>query len=134
MPRNVTTIEPKIGRRAEARLRVRLAARLISRDGNGRAVLIDLSQHGARVSGVEPDLRPGHEAVLKWGAAETAGHEAFGVIVWSAHGECGINFYDPVDRAALIQTRAIDSHTERRADRVAVREVARAFVSGQRRL
>ena len=69
-PRSAVTTEPQIGRRREARLRVRLAVRLISRDGTSQAVLV----------------------------------------VWAADGLCGLCFYEPVARAALIETRTVDNY------------------------
>ena len=128
-PRNVITIEPSIGRRREARLRVRLGVRLTLRDGMSQAVLADLSLNGARVIDNKGGLRPGHEAVLQWDC-----HEAFGQVVWTAGDQCGLCFYEPVARAALIQTRAADDYARVSGEDDLVRSAARAFVTGQRRV
>ena len=127
-PRNVITIEPHIGRRREARLRVRMEVRLILRDGRVQAVLADLSRNGARLVGAA-NLRPGQEALLRWDC-----HEAFGQVVWAAEGQCGLRFYEPVDRAALIQTRLLDDGARRRGANDVLREAARSFVTGRRRV
>lgn len=123
--RNVTTTEPCIGRRCEARLRVRLAARVILRDGTSQAVLADLSCNGARLAGLKQELIVGREALLSWGR-----YEAFGMIVWSANGQNGMQFYEPLDRAALLDTRTLDTMQRLPDDKEQVRAAARAFVGG----
>lgn len=126
---NVTTTQPSIGRRREGRLRVRLGARLIGLDGTGRAVLADISSHGARLIGEAPFLRQGAEVVLQW-----CGLEAFGQVVWQEAGQCGVSFYDPVPQAELFATREVDNRERLPSDNESVRRVARAFVQGRTRI
>ena len=126
-PRNVITTDPNIGRRCEARLRVRLAARVILRDGTSQAVLADLSRNGARLAGVKQELRTGQEALLTWGR-----YEAFGVIVWSENGQNGLQFYEPVEQDALLETRALDAVNRLPNDTEQVRAAARTFVGGRK--
>lgn len=123
---NVITTQASIGRRREARLRVRLDARFISLDGTSRAVLADISENGARLVGMAGNLRPGDEGILQWG-----GREAFGVVVWAAEGQFGISLYDPVPHADIVATREMDDHQRLPSEKEIVRRAARAFVQGR---
>ena len=126
---NVITTTPTLGRRSEARLRVRLAARLVGLDGSTRPVLADLSISGARLAGDLGDLRVGGEAVLLWDR-----FEAFGVIVWREPGQCGMRFCEPIARAELIATRALDDRARLPSERELTRQAAQQFVFGKRRV
>lgn len=124
-PRNLITTEATIGRRCEARLRVRLEARLITTDKTCRCVLADVSTHGARLIGPGLDLRPGQEAVLQW-----AGLEAFGIVVWKAEGQCGLCFYDTLDPRMILAIRRMEEQGGLPDELEMVRRSARAFVQG----
>jgi len=124
-----SVIKESIGRRAEARLRVRLDARLITIDGSCRAVLADVSTQGARIAGGTCDLRPGQEAVLQWG-----NREAFGIVVWRASGQCGLRFYEALDHRAILATRELHERARLPDEQELLRRSARAFVQGNMRL
>jgi hypothetical protein len=126
---DLTMTEATIGRRQEARLRVRLDARLITLDGSCRAVLADISTHGARIATGTCTLRAGQEAVLNWNRGE-----AFGMVVWSADGQCGLRFYDPLDQRTVLAARQLDEHSHLPDDRELVRRSAQSFVQGRGRL
>lgn len=116
------------GRRESARLRVRLAMRLISRSGTQHAVLTDLSTLGAQVITCEP-LRVGDEVVLLW-----SGFEAFGDVVWSGPRHCGIRLADPLPQAMLVATRQLDANERLPAEHELTRRSAQLFVKGNMRL
>ncbi|VWX52982.1 PilZ domain-containing protein [Novosphingobium sp. 9U] len=116
------------GRRASARLRVRLAARLVSRAGTQHAVLTDLSTRGAQVALSEP-LRIGDEVMVLWN-----GFEAFGDVVWSGQRHCGIALADPLAQAVLVATRQLDATERLPAERELTRRSAQSFVKGNVRL
>ena len=117
------------GRRREGRLRVRLAAKLITLDGEYRGVLADLSTRGARIEAGYGKLRPGQEAVMQW-----EGAEAFGIVTWVVDGSVGLRFYDPLDRCAVMAARRLDDRMRLVNDEDGVRQSARAFVQGAIRL
>jgi hypothetical protein len=117
------------GRRGHARLRLRLAARMVLLDGTQHCILSDLSTGGARV---QPSKRVSRDAdvVLMWGR----GLEAFGKIIWVSQRDCGILFDEPLAGGALQATRQIDEVERLPEDRDVVRQSARAFVENGTRL
>jgi hypothetical protein len=117
-----------IGKRAESRLRVRLAARLVALDFNLPVILCDLSKSGARIEAAGSPLRC-CEVVLTWHE-----FEAFGRIMWSHSGETGIGFYDPIPAELLIATRDLGQVDHRRDNRELVRRHALEWVKGQSRI
>ncbi len=126
---HVITTAPTIGRRRQARLRVRLEARLISLDGIARGVMADLSRSGARIAGSGLSLRPGNEAVLQW-----CGREAFGMVVWAARGEFGLAFHEPLADLDLAEIRRLNDAQGDVSSQADARSAARAFVQGNIRL
>ena len=120
---------PNVGRRREGRLRVAVDATVVLLDGTCRGALVDLSCNGARVHGVGVRLRPGAEAVLKWGR-----REAFGMVVWAAGGAAGLLFYDPLAERIVMETRRLVDNGQLSAERDPERKLARAFVQGLTRL
>ena len=116
------------GRRHESRLRVRLSARLTTLNGTRAAILEDLSIAGARVASTS-DLKPGMQAILHWGK-----FEAFGVIRWHDTLACGVEFFDPLNRAQIIMTRDLDDRHRLPEDNQLARNAASAFVNGKTRL
>jgi len=117
------------GRRREARLRTGLQARVIIRDGTISAILTDLSQWGARIAFSGGRIVAGQDAVLSW-----ARFESFGKVIWSAPGHAGLAFDEPLGRAALLATRSLEDGRELPADEQILREAARSFVQGRRRV
>lgn len=117
---------PNVGRRRQSRLQVRLPARLITLGGTHCAVLADLSEGGARVTGDVSGVRVGGQAVLQWDRYET-----FGLIVWVGTGQCGLAFYDPITERDVLRTRVVDERDRLPGDVEQTRRAAQAFVSGR---
>ncbi len=117
------------GKRSDARLRVRLPAKLITLDGEFRVVLCDLSTGGARLGKPGLVLSSG-EAVLLWGH-----HcEAFGRLAWSRSGLAGMHFDEPISKDWVIATRALDC-TERLPDDRELRRIeAHDWFTGKARV
>ncbi|MDP3907788.1 hypothetical protein [Novosphingobium sp.] len=118
----------RIGRRREARLRVRLAAKVITRAGAGNVVLCDLSRQGASVIAGQAFGCSG-PAVLQWG-----GHEVFGDIQWCSGGRIGIRFDQPLPQAVLLEARQLNETERMPADHELAREQARRWVQGVHRV
>jgi hypothetical protein len=116
------------GRREQSRLRVRLPCRLITRGGDLKAVLVDLSCTGARVQAGTLACERG-DAVLQW-----FGMEAFGQLVWARSGFCGLQFYDPLGDGMLLKSRDLNETDCRADDHRIARDAARDWVSGMRRV
>jgi hypothetical protein len=117
------------GRRASARLRLRLASRLVLLDGTQHCILTDLSAGGARIQPSEA-VRLRSEGVLMW----APGLEAFGTIVWISARECGILFDEPLTATALQATRQINEAERLPGERDMVRRSAQGFVRDGTRL
>ena len=112
------------GRRARSRLRVRLAARLDTLSATHRVMLRDISLTGAKISDAGW-ARVGQDCVLTWD-----GHDAFGRIVWSTGGHCGIAFDKAIDSGVLIATRDLNDSECLPDDLEIRREAARNFSTG----
>ncbi|MBS0483244.1 MAG: PilZ domain-containing protein [Proteobacteria bacterium] len=107
---------------------MRLRCRLITLDHDIKAILVDLSRTGARIQ--YGTTNPGRgDAVLQW-----YGMEAFGTVVWTRAGYCGLRFHDPLPHAAILRSREINDADGIRDDRELVREIARAWAVGERRV
>jgi hypothetical protein len=117
-----------IGKRAESRLRVNLAARLMALDFTLPVTLRDLSRYGARIERAGTPLKC-CDAVLTWRE-----FEAFGRIIWSHSGETGIGFYDPIPLEWLIATRDLGGDADLKKNRELARRHAHAWVRGQSRI
>jgi hypothetical protein len=128
-PRNVETTQPLLGRRRESRLRAKLQARLIGRDGTTRVMLADLSRRGARVDAPALAIRPGQDAVLEWDR-----FEAFGTVVWNDGAQIGLNFEEPLPSQILIVSRALEDARMLPAETQVLRDAARLFVQGRRKV
>lgn len=113
------------GKRANARLRVRLPAKLITLHGEYRLALIDLSASGARVGQPGLDCLPGN-AILQW-----TGHEVFGRIVWVRDGLAGVRFDEPIPDEWVLATRRIAEASPMPGDSELHRHAARDWVSGR---
>lgn len=116
------------GRRSRSRLRVRLPARLVTRSETLSVVLNDLSLNGAQIT-VPIPLRVGCEAVIEW-----ARFEAFGEVVWTGGGRCGLAFFDPITQADLLATRELNETAGLPQEKELVRQTARQWVEGTARL
>lgn len=111
------------GRRASPRLRLRLPALLITLDGQGPAVLENISATGARIHS-RFILRQGASCVLR-----LPGLELFADVAWCAHGRCGLAFEHPLLPGQLLNLRALDGEAQP-SERETSKDWARAFVSG----
>ncbi|MBB4860774.1 hypothetical protein HNO88_004119 [Novosphingobium chloroacetimidivorans] len=128
VPHSSSSFDNPRGRRESARLRVRLAARLVSRSGTQHVILTDLSTYGAQVIAGKP-LRVGDEVMLLW-----SGFEAFGDVAWSAARHYGIRLADPLGQVVLVGTRQLDATERLPAERELTRRSAQSFVKGNVRL
>lgn len=111
------------GRRASSRLRVRLPATLITLDGQGSAVLENISATGARVSS-QFTLRPGASCILR-----LPGLELFADVAWCAQGRLGMIFEHPLTQDQLVRLRNLDP-ADLANERAASQDWARGFVNG----
>jgi hypothetical protein len=117
-----------VGRRREARLRLRLAAKVITRAGARGVVLCDLSRQGASVQAGQAFGCTG-PAILQWGR-----HEMFGDIQWCSGGRIGIRFDEPLPQVVLLEAREMNETARLPADRELAREQARRWVQGVHRV
>ncbi|MEM9501014.1 MAG: PilZ domain-containing protein [Pseudomonadota bacterium] len=108
-----------VGRRAAARLRLSIPARLLTVCETQRCVLLDLSRNGARV-GLRRPLEVGDAGFLLF-----ADFELFGGVVRSAKGINGLEFDVRLSDDDVLKVRRLaDGYAfdERRALRAEVRE------------
>ena len=112
------------GRRADARLRLSLPGELITLDGQGHAVVENLSRTGARIA-TRMILRPKSSCVLRWPEAET-----FCTVRWSAGGRCGLVFDSPLSKDELMRARWLDANLDQ-VERDHWQRWAREFVNGR---
>lgn len=115
-------VQPETHRRAHARLRVGIAARFETLDGQQDVRLVDLSQSGAHiVLAGDGEIRRG---VLCW-----LQFEAFGDVVWRDGNDAGIEFEELLPIEQLMETRERAPsivRDEALGDRIAARD----FVAG----
>ncbi|MBA4354441.1 MAG: PilZ domain-containing protein [Novosphingobium sp.] len=111
-------------RRAEARLRLHIPARLILLTGVQHCMLEDLSVTGAAL--IPQDGLP-HVGVS--GIVQCESLEAFGTIRWARYGRCGVMFEDRLPLANVIALRHFADAYEQN-ERENFRERARAWVQG----
>jgi len=90
--------ETHLPRRAYARLRLGVPARLLTLDGQQWVTLVDLSQSGARVVLDASGRISG--GLLRW-----LGFEAFGDPAWQVGDELALHFDEPIEPAWLFETR-----------------------------
>jgi hypothetical protein len=89
-------------RRASARVKLAIPARLRLTTGDREGQLVDMSQTGARITVAHlPPL--GAPAILLWGE-----HEVFCKIVWTEDGTCGLRFDRPLTHAIVIEATGQD--------------------------
>lgn len=113
------------GKRNQSRLRTRLRARLVSRLGEERCILLNLSQQGACANVSEDFIA--QDVILKWEQ-----FEAFGQIVWRDGGRVGIRFDQTLPYEWVLATREADANTAPICDVVDARQAAKAWSEGQR--
>lgn len=117
----------QIGRRDDARVRVRLVARLVTLTGVLAVRLNNLSTGGASVTADTP-LKRGSDAILQWREVE-----AFARVTWVEGCRCGLRFDEPIGRDAVLLARSLsdNSVSVAKAEHLAV---ARDFAKGSLRL
>lgn len=115
---------PPTGRRAASRLRLSLPGELVTLNGQGRAVVENLSSSGARIA-TRLTLRPGMACVLHCHQVE-----AFGIVQWVNAGRCGIAFDCPLSAEHLLALRWLDANLDR-TERAQWRRWAHEFVHGK---
>ncbi|PKP96705.1 MAG: hypothetical protein CVT76_06180 [Alphaproteobacteria bacterium HGW-Alphaproteobacteria-15] len=117
------------GRRAAARLRLAIPARIMTVYETHNCILLDLSQTGARIGLARP------LAVGDGGYLMVAQFEVFGEVVrrklGAGGGVNGIAFDDPVSHATVLAVRH-HAETFERAQREALRDQVRCWVTGEK--
>jgi PilZ domain len=88
------------GRRKAGRENAPLLAVLSTVSGDHRAAVVDISTTGARLSAPELPAQ-GEDLIFRADCLQ-----AFGHVVWSKDGECGIEFESPVTAASVELLRA----------------------------
>jgi len=78
------------GQRSAAREDLVLRAAMISAGGSRTAALMDISPTGAKLN-VYPLPAVGKDVLIRVGR-----FEAFGTVVWSGDGRCGVHFDEPI--------------------------------------
>ena len=111
-------------RRAEARVRLHIPARLILLTGVQQCMLEDLSVTGAAL--IPQDALP---QVGVSGILQCENLEAFGTIQWSRYGRCGVMFDERLPLANVIALRHFADAYEQN-ERANFRERARVWVQG----
>lgn len=124
-----TTPEPHgeeglTGRRATARVRLALPARIETIRGMQSVTLVNLSQTGAQVAAEEVPAA-GSELVLMCGAIDV-----FATVKWSRDGRCGLRFDEPVGREELLSLRQ-EADAAARAPDAAQWRAAREWAAGR---
>ncbi len=111
------------GRRASPRLRLRLPAHLITLEGQGPALLENISATGARVAS-RLGVRAGTSCVVR-----VQGLELFADVAWSINDRCGLVFERPLTQQQLLKMRELEG-VPTQNERSARQEWARRFVEG----
>jgi len=89
------------GRRANPRAHIVLPATVDALNGRQRISLLDISQTGARLEGVDlPAV--GKDVILRCGVIDT-----FGTVIWSVAGRCGLLFDETISTKELIALRHV---------------------------
>lgn len=118
-------IQPEVGKRITSRLRLRLAARIMTTAQFWPAELLDLSYFGGRIACDEPP-QPGQEVLIEW-----ADFDAFGMVVWASHRTCGVRFFEPLKPGVLIATRDRNDAEPVQTNKERARHEAKDFVQGR---
>lgn len=112
------------GRRADARVRLHIPARLILLTGVEQCMLEDLSVTGAALIPQAALPLVGASGIL-----QCEGLEVFGVVRWARYGRCGLMFEERLPMTNVIAMRHLaDAYEQNERDRF--RQSARAWVQG----
>ncbi len=117
------------GRRAAARLRLAIPARMMAIHGTRPCVLIDLSRTGARIALADVPLKVGESGYLV-----ISGLEVFATAVRAARGQNGgtngLVFEDPLADDQVLSVRR-HAETYQASERDALRDQVRRWVTGE---
>ena len=111
------------GRRAAARVRLALPARIETINGVQRVTLVDLSLDGAQIVAEELPAA-GSDLVLKCGPIDV-----FATVRWVRDGHCGLHFDESIVKAQLLTLRQEDEAAARAPDAAQWR-AAREWATG----
>lgn len=124
-----TEVANTVGRRAAARLRLSIPARLITVYATQNCILLDLSQTGARIGLAEP-MAVGAGGFVMVGALEVFG-EAVRRMLGHGGGVNGIVFDQPLSHADVLAVRR-HAETFQRLQREGLRDQVRRWVAGEK--
>lgn len=117
-----------VGRRASARLRLAIPARLVSLYGTQNCIVLDISRTGARMA------LPGPLAQGQSGFIELARFELFGTVVrverFADGGVNAIAFDDPISKPQILEIRRFAEEFESREQSL-LRDQVRRWVTGE---
>lgn len=116
------------GRRADARVRLHLPARLILLTGTQHCILEDISVTGAAIIPEEGLPPVGASAILQCEHVE-----AFGQIRWARYGRSGVMFEEKLPLSLVISLRHYADNFEA-TERERQKDRARAWVQGKSRI
>lgn len=111
------------GRRGNPRLRLQLPAQLITLDGQGPAILENVSATGARIR-TSLTLRPGGSCILRLPSLELLAD-----VAWCAGDRCGLTLERELTQQELVAMRNLDLRTLP-SERDTTKDWARNFVNG----
>ncbi|MEM1410005.1 MAG: PilZ domain-containing protein [Pseudomonadota bacterium] len=114
----------KVGRRAAARLRLSIPARLVTVVGTRKCVLIDVSRCGAQIA-LEHPLDSGDGGILSF-----AGFEVFGCVIRRDKGVNGLEFDPHLTEDDVLCVRRFAEKLDR-DERGCLLENARAWTGGE---
>jgi hypothetical protein len=116
---------PLKGKRAAARVRLHLPARVELLSGTQKCFLEDLSVSGAAIIPRDGLPKVGDSVVVICNPID-----AFGMVVWARHGRFGVMFDEPLPLAQVVALRHVaDNHAD--SERQRFRDEARAWVQGR---
>jgi hypothetical protein len=104
-----------------------MRVRLISRYGDERAVMANLSQHGCCIEMQEPLVQG--QLIVRW-----QHFEAHGEISWVEENRIGVRFYQAIPYEWLVETRQLNETTGKMCVVTENKEAARAWAEGKRML
>ncbi len=115
--------EPKTGRRAAARLRLALPAKLITIYETRQCIVSNLSETGAQIA-IERPLALGDSAFL-----QCAGIDQFATVVRSNGGVNALHFEAPLTHDQVLAIRSVSENFDE-IERRSFRQIARDWITG----
>lgn len=95
--------DDNVGRRRFRRVRISSPARVALVSRTSGALLLDISQSGARLQ-MEELPRVGTYALIRWNE-----FECFGQVLWTRAKVCGIRFDAPLGRETIVRVRLLQN-------------------------